>query len=106
MNKKLIALTGGLALCLPGFGGVTDAKRNRSMEMNAEKGVASVSPVKDGVKVLSLGNSITLHGSLPSIGWTNAWGMAAIAGLILEALFPAKSGYEAWMDGKQAYPGK
>ena len=28
-------------------------------------------------KILFLGNSITLHGPKPSIGWTNNWGMAA-----------------------------
>lgn len=30
-------------------------------------------------KVLFVGNSITLHGSKPSIGWTGNWGMAASA---------------------------
>jgi len=45
--------------------------------MNAAKGVASALRIKDGVRVLFLGNSITLHGSAPQIGWTNNWGMAA-----------------------------
>ena len=30
-----------------------------------------------GKKVMFVGNSITLHGVLPSIGWNNEWGMAA-----------------------------
>ena len=33
----------------------------------------------NGLRVLFLGNSITLHGVLPEIGWHNAWGMAASA---------------------------
>lgn len=32
---------------------------------------------KNGLKVMFVGNSITLHGKLPSIGWFNEWGMAA-----------------------------
>ena len=30
-----------------------------------------------GAKVLILGNSITMHGPKPEIGWLNSWGMAA-----------------------------
>lgn len=32
---------------------------------------------KNGLKVMFVGNSITLHGKFPSIGWFNEWGMAA-----------------------------
>ena len=33
--------------------------------------------VEGGVRVLFLGNSITLHEIKPEIGWCNNWGMAA-----------------------------
>ena len=36
-------------------------------------------PAKKGPRVLFVGNSITLHGPSPKIGWTNNWGMAATA---------------------------
>ncbi len=36
-------------------------------------------PTKKGPRVLFIGNSITLHGPRPEIGWTNNWGMAASA---------------------------
>ena len=56
----------------------SDAERHGSGMMNAAK-ISSDRAVADGVKVLFLGNSITLHGSVPEIGWTNVWGMAASA---------------------------
>jgi len=34
---------------------------------------------KDGVRVMFVGNSITLHGVKEDIGWMNRWGMAASA---------------------------
>ena len=34
---------------------------------------------RKGPRVLFVGNSITLHGPRPQIGWTNNWGMAATA---------------------------
>ncbi len=34
---------------------------------------------KKGPRLLFVGNSITLHGPRPQIGWTNDWGMAASA---------------------------
>ena len=56
-----------------------DAARNKSTEMNASAYVGGSTSVTGGVRVLFLGNSITLHGPLASIGWTNNWGMAASA---------------------------
>ena len=56
----------------------SDAAQNNSEMMNAAP--AACAQVRaGGVKVLFLGNSITLHGPLASIGWTNDWGMAASA---------------------------
>lgn len=34
-------------------------------------------PTGKGKRIMFVGNSITLHGVLPEIGWHNAWGMAA-----------------------------
>ena len=31
----------------------------------------------DGLRVMFLGNSITLHGVRPEVGWFHEWGMAA-----------------------------
>ena len=33
----------------------------------------------DGIRVLFIGNSITLHGKAPELGWHGDWGMAASA---------------------------
>ena len=55
-----------------------DAAAHNSSEMNARLGVASDSGGGD-VRVLFIGNSITLHAPAPKIGWTNYWGMAASA---------------------------
>lgn len=58
----------------------SDAEKNDSLEMNCTPDVPNVRRVVEGgVKVLFIGNSITLHPILPSVGWTNLWGMAASA---------------------------
>jgi hypothetical protein len=48
----------------------------------AARGSVGAKPIvqaQEFQRVLFLGNSITLHGPMPSIGWTNNWGMAASA---------------------------
>ena len=55
-----------------------DIERNTvsALEQVHEK-FKMVNNVKGGLKVLFLGNSITLHEKKPEIGWYNNWGMAA-----------------------------
>ena len=77
MKARLSAICGFICVAAVVASGASDAERNNSTEMNAEKGVASASYAKGGVRVLFLGNSITLHGPAAGIGWTNRWGMAA-----------------------------
>ena len=76
MKRNLIVLLSlvfvSMAVC------ADDAERHGSKMMNA-KAVSSDRVATGGVRVLFLGNSITLHAALPAIGWTNVWGMAASA---------------------------
>lgn len=87
MKKYFLCWTLGAIGCIvcvlaeelpKGFAALDDAEQHKSGMMNART-VSSDLVVEGGVKVLFLGNSITLHGSLPEIGWTNVWGMAASA---------------------------
>lgn len=72
-------LTAALVMGCRGFAfaEASDAEKHHSTAMNA----TPLKPVelgeKGGYKVLFLGNSITLHGIAPKLGWTNHCGMAA-----------------------------
>ena len=57
-----------------------DATRMRSDMMNSGTALDGAGRADGGeVRVLVYGNSIALHGPMPSIGWTNNCGMAASA---------------------------
>lgn len=56
----------------------TDAEKMNATAMNRMSQAAYEEGGKGGkYKVLIYGNSILLHRPLPTIGWTNCWGMAA-----------------------------
>ena len=57
---------------------LSDAEKYQSTQMNAT-GADMAENHEGGVRVVFIGNSITLHESLPEIGWTTEWGMAASA---------------------------
>lgn len=55
----------------------SDAELYDSSAMNASPNVETASRQEGGVRVVFIGNSITLHAPMPSIGWNNECGMAA-----------------------------
>ena len=59
---------------------LSDAESRHATQMNRVATAPTYRcPVEGGVRVLFIGNSITVHPVLPRVGWTNFWGMAASA---------------------------
>ena len=79
MNMKMIAWAVGL-LSLATWAAEPDLQANPGPALGPNaKNQTAFDATKKGPRVLFIGNSITLHGPRPQIGWTNNWGMAASA---------------------------
>ena len=79
MKRVMMSMVGAaMAIAAGGAFAVDDAAAHDSAGMNAGT-YAQTGSDRGGVKVVFLGNSITLHGPCAKIGWTNNWGMAASA---------------------------
>ena len=79
--KKKIIMPAISFLSMVAMAAVTpqdDAAKHNSDMMNRQLRVCSDNGGGE-VRVLFIGNSITLHPPAPKIGWTNSWGMAASA---------------------------
>ena len=55
---------------------ISDAEKFQSSQMNKNSADAAES-CAGGVKIVFIGNSITLHAVMPESGWFGEWGMAA-----------------------------
>ena len=71
--KKTIFLMLSIAALFSGCGGSDSSKDENVVVVGQEKELKT----KKVLKVACIGNSITKHGYLPSVGWYGDWGMAA-----------------------------
>lgn len=78
MKKKIVVLAVVLAALMGLRADDFQANPVPAIGQNA-KNQTAYDASKKGPRVLFVGNSITLHGPRPQIGWTNNWGMAASA---------------------------
>jgi hypothetical protein len=76
--KVFLFFFSAMSIIAQDTGALSDAEEHGSLHMNAAAAEAATE-TSGGVRVVFLGNSITLHSVLPSIGWMNEWGMAASA---------------------------
>lgn len=76
MKRMAMLMAAALALCAAAAADDFQDNPVPAIGQNAQDRRA-FDPAKKGPRVLFVGNSITLHGPRPSIGWTNNWGMAA-----------------------------
>lgn len=76
--KKTMMMVLAAALAVCAWAEDFQANPVPALGQNAQNQTA-FDAAKKGPRVLFVGNSITLHGPRPQIGWTNNWGMAASA---------------------------
>lgn len=83
MNAKVVVGLSGamllLQLALPSLAGTVSLSQAKSMRSEFNTASYRTSTDDGDIKVVFIGNSITLHGVNARIGWTNVWGMAASA---------------------------
>lgn len=81
--KKQIAMTLASTIAAAALADTSAADRFQANPVPAlgqnAKNQNAFDPEGTGPRILFVGNSITLHGPRPEIGWSNNWGMAASA---------------------------